>query len=160
MPSRIALFSKRAASLSATDWLYFAIAVKELLIARTRYGTQPVGKILRQLQHERSQSDDSARGDVDLARISWAIGAAAARVPWRSDCLPQSMAADRWLRRYGLQPRLFVGIAKAADGQLEAHAWLVCREMTVTGGSGREFATLIEPVSPVPREQSTSRFIS
>jgi len=146
--------------LSAIDWRYLAIAIKELLIARIRYTTQPVGKILRELQDERPKSDASLSGDVDLARLSWAIGAAAVRVPWRSDCLPQAMAADRWLRRHGLQPRFFVGIAKAADGQLEAHAWLQCHSIVVTGGISREFATLIEPVSPVPREQTISGFLS
>jgi hypothetical protein len=57
------------------------------------------------------------------------------------------MAADRWLRRYGMQPQFFVGVAKDAHGRLEAHAWLCCDDVTVTGGDGREFTAVIEPIS-------------
>ena len=77
-------------------------------MARIRHASQPVGKILRELQDKRMQSDGDTRGEVDLLRLSWAIGAAAARIPWRSDCLLQAMAADRWLRRCGMQPEFSV----------------------------------------------------
>src|SRR5262245_47751653 len=124
--NRIAFSSRRAADLSFQDWQYLATAVKELFIARFRHAIQSVGKILSELQEEGLQADNNARGKVDVARLSWAIGAAAARVPWRSDCLPQAMAAHRWLRRYGLRPEFFVGVAKRKDGHVEAHAWLRC----------------------------------
>ena len=152
MASRIASASRRAADLSLQDWRYLAIAVKELLIARIRHASQPVGKILHDLQDERLQSNGDTRGEVDLARLSWAIGAAAARVPWRSDCLLQAMAADRWLRRYGMQPKFFVGVQKDAGGQLEAHAWLRCGDVIVTGANSRNFTTLVEPISRAVRE--------
>ena len=94
--------------------------MKELLIARLRLACQPVGKILRELRDR--QEFDCYVGHVSLARLSWAIGVAAVGVPWRSDCLLQAMAADRWLRRCGLHPKFFVGVAKDAFGQLQAHA--------------------------------------
>jgi hypothetical protein len=147
MASSITSTSRRATGLSLQDWRHLAIAVKELLIARIRHASQPVGKILHDLQDERLQSNGDCRGDVDLARLSWAIGAAAARVPWRSDCLLQAGAADRWLRRYGMQPKFFVGVAKDAGGNLEAHAWLQCNGVTVTGANGQNFTCLIEPIS-------------
>jgi hypothetical protein len=118
-----------------------------LFIARIRHAIQPAGKILHELQDEQLPSDGDASGEIDLARLSWAIGAAATRVPWRADCLPQAMAADRWLRRYGMQPKFFVGVAKSADGEIESHAWLHCNDVTVTGASRREFTILIEPNS-------------
>ena len=152
MASRIASTARRAASLSQLDWRYLAIAVKELLIARIRHVSQPVGKILRELQDKRIQSDGDTRSEVDLLRLSWAIGAAAARVPWRSDCLLQAMAADRWLRRRGMQPEFFVGVTKDAGGQLEAHAWLRCGDAMVTGADDRNFTNLIEPISRATRE--------
>ena len=152
MASRVASIARRATGLSFRDWRYLAIAVKELLIARIRHAIQPVGEILRELQDKRLRFDDNTRGEVDLARLSWAIRVAAARVPWRSDCLPQAMAADRWLRRYGIQPKFFVGVAKEASGSLKGHAWLRCGEMTVTGGNGRDFTIIIEPISRAVRE--------
>ena len=147
MASRIASTAKRAAGLSLLDWRYLAIAIKELLVARIRHATQPVGKILRELQDTRMQSDGDTRGEVDLLRLSWAIGAAAARIPWRSDCLLQAMAADRWLRRCGMQSEFFVGVAKDAGGKLKAHAWLRCGDAMVTGADDRNFTNLMEPIS-------------
>ena len=152
MASRIASTAKRAAGLSLLDWRYLAIAVKELLIARIRHASLPAGKILCELQAKRVQSDGNTRGEVDLLRLSWAIGAAAARIPWRSDCLLQAMAADRWLRRCGMQPEFFLGVAKDAGGQLEAHAWLRCGDAMVTGADDRNFTHLIEPISRATRE--------
>ena len=147
MISRIASTAKRATSLSLLDWHYLAIAVKELLHARIRHASRPVGKILRELQNERTQSDGDTTGEVDLRRLSWAIGAAAAWIPWRSDCLLQAMAADRWLRRCGMQPEFFLGVAKDAGGQLKAHAWLRRGDAMVTGADDRNFTNLIDPIS-------------
>jgi Transglutaminase-like superfamily len=152
MASRIASTSRRAAGLSLQDWRYLAIAVRELLIARIRHASQPVGKILHDLQDERLQSDGDTRRAVDLVRLSWAISAAAARVPWRSDCVLQAMAADHWLRRYGMASKFFVGVAKDAGGKLESHAWLQCGEVTVTGANDQNFTCLIEPISQPAQE--------
>ncbi len=104
MAGRVLHKLRRAASLSIADWRYLGIAVFELLLARIRFGLEPVTKILNELQEARPLSRESAESGIDIARLSWAIGAAAARVPWRSDCLLQAMAADRWLRRCGLSP--------------------------------------------------------
>jgi len=152
MASKIASTAWRAARLSLLDWRYLVIAVKELLVARIRHATQPVGKTLRELQDKGMQSDGDTRREVDLLRLSWAIGAAAARIPWRSDCLLQAMAADRWLRRCGMQPEFFLGVTKDAGGQLEAHAWLRCGDAMVTGADDRNFTNLIEPIPRATQE--------
>lgn len=148
MLGQIAETLRRAGGLSLVDWLYLAIAVKELLIARIRYATRTVGKILRKLQDDRLSCDGEMGARtcaVDVDRLSWAIGAAAARVPWRSDCLLQVMAADRWLRRCQLRPEFFLGVAKNSTGALESHAWLRFGNFEVTGGSGAGFTALMEP---------------
>jgi Transglutaminase-like superfamily len=148
MAGQITETFRRAAGLSFLDWLYLAIAVKELLIARIRYATRTVGKILRKLQDERLACEGETGGRtcaVDVSRLSWAIGAAAARVPWRSDCLLRVMAADRWLRRCQLRPDFFLGVVKNSTGSLESHAWLRFGNFEVTGGSGAAFTALMEP---------------
>jgi hypothetical protein len=145
---QIAKTLRRAGSLCLLDWLYLASAVKELLIARIQFATRPVGDILRKLRNEQLSSDGevgSRTCKVDVGRLSWAIGAAAARVPWRSDCLLRVMAADRWLRRSKARPGFFLGVAKNSSGALEAHAWLRLGNLEVTGGSGTGFTALMEP---------------
>jgi hypothetical protein len=150
MNKRFAKAYRRVNDLSGSDWRYLAVAAKELFLARIRIAIQPVETIVRTLQNEpKGCRDDleNSLSDVDVARLKWAINVVAVRMPWRCDCLPQAMAADRWLRRYHLQPKFFLGVAKNAAGQLEAHAWLQYREIFVTGASGGDYTPLLEPVS-------------
>lgn len=140
----------RAASLSPQDWHYFLTAIKELFLARIRHKTQPIAEIVAQLQEAGTASQEQAHGNVDVAQVSWAIGAAAARVPWRADCLVRAMAAHRWLRRYHCRPQFFLGVQIHKIGHFQAHAWLRCDGVAVTGGSGNGFTVLLSP----PRERT------
>jgi len=69
-----------------------------------------------------------------VERVAFAIPRAAARVPWRSDCLVQALAAERWLRRSGVPSTIHFGVPKDQGGMFEAHAWLTVGERVVTGG--------------------------
>src|SRR5205823_1564843 len=116
--------------------------------ARTRLVMRPVGTIRRVRAGSHSDANRSPverATSVDVSRVKWAISAAAPRMPWRCDCLPQALAAERWLRRCYLQPSLFVGVAKDENGGLLAHAWVQCKGVTVVGGDIRHFTVLIDP---------------
>jgi hypothetical protein len=144
MTGRFFVSLRRAAGLPVQDWRYFVTAIKELFLARIRHGTQPTAKILSQLQEAGTASPEQAHG-INVAQVSWAIGAAAARMPWRADCLVQAMAADRWLKRYRYDPQFFLGIQIHKPGLFQAHAWLRCNGVAVTGGSGSGFTVLLAP---------------
>jgi hypothetical protein len=75
-----------------------------------------------------SDEQQAERGDPDpelLERIGFAVRTAAANVPWRSDCFPQSIAAWMLLRHHGYGSTIH---------DLLGHAWLTCGETVVTGG--------------------------
>ena len=74
------------------------------------------------------------------ARISWAVSAAAARIPWRSTCLIQALAGARMLRRRSIPATLHLGAARNPTNSsiLEAHAWLRCDDTILIGKSDRE----------------------
>lgn len=138
----------RAAQLTPSDWRYLAKASVELLVARRRLSTVTAKRILRDLQVHSSQSprEPLSRSDtIDVKRVSWAINLAAAYVPWRSDCLIQVMAADRWLRAHNVRGDFHLGVAKDPRDGLKAHAWLRHGDFTVTGGRYDEYVSLIEP---------------
>lgn len=67
------------------------------------------------------------------------------RVPWRSDCLVQALAGQRWLARAGAPSEIVVGTSKTADGMFESHAWLRQSERIVLGGDIARFTPLLEP---------------
>ncbi len=71
----------------------------------------------------------------ELRRISFAISAAAAYVPWRSDCFPQSIAARKLLDRRGYASTIHLGVERVGAADLAGHAWLTCGDTAVTGGA-------------------------
>jgi hypothetical protein len=74
----------------------------------------------------------------ELSRdIGWAIRTTAARVPWRSVCLPQAIAAQHMLRRRGIRGRAVVG-ARRSESQkpIDLHVWVVVGGRVVVGGGG------------------------
>jgi hypothetical protein len=129
--------------LSKQELAYVSTAIAELLLARIRLCVCPIATILTDLQQQKLATVAPAK-EVDVLCMSWAIRAVAARVPWRSDCLVQAIAAHRWLRRAGYPTEFFLGVAND-NGPFGAHAWLKCDGRLVTGGTGIGFDTLIEP---------------
>jgi len=146
--SRLVANLNRASGLSREDWRFLAIAVKELALARLRHATMAIDVIFDELQlRPTDNAQDGAKplGPAELRRLSWAIAVAATRVPWRSDCLLQAMAAQRWLRRRHCGADFFVGVQKDPQGALLAHAWLQRGDLTITGGTHEEFHVVLGP---------------
>jgi hypothetical protein len=71
------------------------------------------------------------------------INRMAARVPWRSDCLVQALAGQRWLARAGIATEIVVGTAKRPNGAFEAHAWLRQDGRIVLGGDISTYQPLL-----------------
>ena len=73
----------------------------------------------------------------EARRIAWAVRAASKYTPWKSNCFPQAIAAKTLLRGCGINSTLYLGAAFKARTELEAHAWLRCGPLYVTGGRGQ-----------------------
>jgi len=85
----------------------------------------------------------------DANAVGWAVRAAAARMPWRTTCLMEALAASALLRRRRIPATLYLGVAtdgSAADG-IAAHAWLCCGETIVVGRRGHEQFTPVASFS-------------
>ena len=137
---------KRVLNLPASAWLYLATASIELLLARIRFLTKSAKTIVDDLRRSQPGSIESAASNaVDPELLSWAIGVAARYVPWRSDCLIQAMAADRWLRRHNIEPDFFLGVTTDDESRIYAHAWLRYGEITITGPGHEGYVPLIKP---------------
>ncbi len=85
---------------------------------------------------------------VELAqarRIGWAVVRAACVTPWVSNCFPQALAARLMLRRRAIAATLYLGVALSGSSDqrtMEAHAWLRCGSLIITGGPGHERYTI------------------
>ncbi|MBT8342095.1 MAG: lasso peptide biosynthesis B2 protein, partial [Desulfatitalea sp.] len=75
-----------------------------------------------------------AERPILLRQVRWAIRAASRYAPWRCLCLEQAMTAKALLHRKGLQSTLYLGLTRDDAGALQAHAWLRCGSVVLTGG--------------------------
>jgi hypothetical protein len=120
---------QRAAALNAVEWLILARAAAALTVASAAVAMAPFRRAI-------------SFGNVGLRRPSkmivvrdvvWAIGAWSRRMPWRTKCIEQGIAAQRLLRLGGVDARLHYGVRQVAD-RLEAHVWVTVDGRPVIGG--------------------------
>ncbi len=78
-----------------------------------------------------------------MERIAFVLPRISARLPWRSDCLIQAIAAQNWLSAKGLASEIRIGVEKADTTGFGAHAWLVHGETIVTGGDIGRYHVLL-----------------
>lgn len=82
-----------------------------------------------------------------LARVAFVIPRIADRLPWRSDCLVQAIAAQNWLARHGLASAIEIGVEKSDHSRqavpFAAHAWLVHDDKVITGGDLTRYERLL-----------------
>jgi Transglutaminase-like superfamily len=76
-------------------------------------------------------------------RVAYGVCAMGTRVPWRSDCLVQALAARRWLARSGIASRIGIGARRDQHDAFMAHAWLTVGERLVTGGDIAPFEEFV-----------------
>ena len=157
--------ARLALGLGWRDWADLAVAAAALARARIVFARLAPKDLVARLQGGAAAGNPDAPPDTApetaldmppdmspdpgtaalLARLDWSIGAAANALPWRTDCLIRCLAADALLRRRGLVPDFFIGVRKAGDGALAAHAWVYCQGVPVAGGDGTGFDVLIGP---------------
>jgi Transglutaminase-like superfamily len=71
---------------------------------------------------------------IEVTRVRRAIIVAASRVPWRTMCFQQGLAAQLMLRRRGFPSTLFYGASQDNQGNLSAHVWVRHGDVDVLGG--------------------------
>ena len=76
-----------------------------------------------------------------VERVAYALPVMGLRMPWRSDCLVQAVAARRWLASAGVAADICLGVVKD-EADFRAHAWSKVGERIVTGGDVAEYAQL------------------
>ena len=67
------------------------------------------------------------------SQVAWAIQTASRYVPGTRACLPRALAVHMLLARRGVPARLRIGVARAENGLLDAHAWVEDQEGVLVG---------------------------
>ncbi len=120
-------------------------------MARLAIALMPFRRLARRLGAEQNESPGEISPD-DLRqamRTRWAVATASRHTIWRSNCFPQAIAAKYLLHRRGIDSTLYLGAGFRAHTRLEAHAWLRCGSIVVTGAAGRGEFTPLGVFGPV-----------
>lgn len=137
-------------------WLiaYGVRGLIELVRARLAFDRLEARAILaRNREVAATARTDPASIDPAVAlRIGYIVPRISARLPWRSDCVIQAMAAQNWLATFGLASEIQIGVERPDDGPFGAHAWLVYSGTVVTGGDIARYELLVgeSPVTTTP----------
>lgn len=83
--------------------------------------------------------DDADYCDV-VRKVRTVVEPVCRHTPWESKCLVRALTAKKMLNRRGLPCTLYMGVKAGTDGKMDAHAWLRCGNLFVTGGKGKGFA--------------------
>ncbi|MCL6682823.1 lasso peptide biosynthesis B2 protein [Sphingomonas alba] len=82
---------------------------------------------------------DKPAGPEQVDRLVFAVSAMGARVPWRSDCLVQALAAQHWLASMGIGSSIHLGV-KPSEAPIDAHAWLKVGDRILLGGDVADYS--------------------
>ena len=130
------------APLTGSDWaLLSAVAVMQVAVAGAarlvplrslRAGAARGGRLFRTLSR------------TETPRIVWAIGATGRRLGSLSTCLVRAVVAEAILNTPERPLRFSIGVKRAADGSLQAHAWLTDGDRVVIGATSDQYVDLVE----------------
>lgn len=104
--------------------------------------------IARRLGLSESGTPIVLAGSQDLLAqdVKRALRAVEGRLPWTCTCLCQALAGTALLTRRGLPAVLSLGVAKGggeAKDRIQAHAWLDCGALNITGGETSDSFSLL-----------------
>lgn len=123
--------------MSRAEWLLLAEAGVLLGLARLAVLTLPFRWVMRACGTHMAESPRTlAEADEKPVRqVTWAVDTARLFTPWDSNCLAQTIAGARMLRRRGVPSTTYLGVTAAGPQELGAHAWLRAGPDVILGDS-------------------------
>ncbi|MGB6554716.1 MAG: lasso peptide biosynthesis B2 protein [Candidatus Binataceae bacterium] len=96
----------------------------EVALMRVATWTLPYSRVRAIVARRSAARAPTAAARPERERIAWSITVASAYVPGGRNCLVRALATEAMLGAFGYDGELKIGVARTADGQLRAHAWL------------------------------------
>jgi len=126
--------------LFAEAWICLAVARLLLIFLPFKKLAPLLGKTVT----PDSTNDYTSVKPAFLQQISIAISRGCHYAFWRTKCFEQALAAKMMLKRRGIISLLLFGVYKNPDTlKLNAHAWVICNGMIITGGKNLEIFTVV-----------------
>lgn len=145
-PDRQRTFRQRVGG-RVSKWLLSIRVYGLLIVTRFIVDTLPLKRITEHLgtPMEETPRDGVTADQLAYAkRVGRAINHLSPKTPTESNCYPKALTGRWLLQRKDIPTTFYYGAAFDADGtSLEAHVWLRCGNLIVTGGGeSRRFTPL------------------
>ena len=124
--------ARRFLRLPPRDRRLLAEAAALVVLARLGLWLLPFRSVRGLLARVPARATDARDDNTITGRIAWAVPVVSACVP-AATCLTQALAAQALLARRGCPAELRIGVARGANGMLEAHAWVERDDRVVIG---------------------------
>jgi hypothetical protein len=124
---------------SLPEWRLFGAAAALLPLIRLMLLLAPFEVVHRRARSAARRDPAASREDGVVGTVSWAVAAAARRLPFAT-CLSQALAVQFLLARRGIESRLWLGARRTEVGRFSAHAWVQCGGRFVIGGPTEGFS--------------------
>lgn len=121
--------------IQAAGWLLLAWLALDVLPGKTYL------RMMRPPAKSALLPEEAAQAYAKRVRLS--VRAASRRVPWRTVCFHEGLAAHQMLWRAGVPSQLHYGVNKNQTKDLEAHVWVTAAGWMVVGGETQERFTEI-----------------
>lgn len=122
-------------------------------IVRLLLWVLPSPLILRWMSRLAVGGRDRTAPAVPIDTVIWAVEAVSRRIP-RASCLTQAVAGQLLLHRHGYASKLCLGVARGAQGQFRAHAWLERRGVILIGGAESRLLTRLPDLADSSRSRA------
>jgi hypothetical protein len=137
---------QRFVRLSRVDRSLLTRSVVLVAVARLALWVLPFNVARRLLARGTTRRSQTASATPE--RIGWAVSVAKHFVP-KGNCLPQALAAESLLLRFGHPVEFRIGVMKTGRDRLEAHAWVESGGRLVVGDLPQGLSEY-SPLPPLP----------
>ena len=69
----------------------------------------------------------------EVLQVQKVVRAVARRMPWTCNCMVRALTKKKMLAHRGISSTLYMGVALDHQGEMEAHAWLRCGNVYISG---------------------------
>ena len=115
-------------------WIGLGLASAAISVASFRRIAPHLGHLHHTTKPRLSPTLDQG---VRAQQIGRTVQLAARFVPWRAGCYPQAIVARMMLGLWNIPFTLCMGVRRNVETcAMEAHAWVQCEDICVTGGNG------------------------
>lgn len=125
LPFHMKLMLPEALYLSA--WYRFAILHR------------PFSEISKKIGNVGIQTNHAPINNAIPNEVGWVVDVVCKHTPWKSKCLVRALTAKKMLNHRHFPCTLYMGVQINHVGEMEAHAWLRCGNLYVTGGTGEGY---------------------